>query len=128
MTNLEPFNLRFPLYCGTGWQGFYFISSPLNYNLQTKCETVDMNKWGVDSVLDVYIQEKIHYKQSVRLYQSPKNSVHLKYEFDTKTSKLKILWMDYQPKTSDVELVIKFYSVSQQREKTINQLFNDESE
>jgi hypothetical protein len=125
MTNLEPFNLRFPLYCGTGWQGFYFISNPLNYNLQTKCETVDLAKWRVDSVVDVYIQERINYKNEVRLYQSPKNSTHLKYEFDTKNSKLKIFWIDYQPRNPEVELVIKFYSVSQQREKIINQLFNE---
>lgn len=120
--NLEPFNLKFPIYAGN--PGYYFISNPYNYDLSNRCEEVDLSKWLVDSVIDVYILQEYHYKEVKRLYQSPKNSLHLKYDFNTKDQKLKIFWIDFEPKYEST-LVIKFYSVSQQREKNLNQLFNE---
>ena len=120
--NLEPFNLKFPIYAGN--PGYYCISSPYNFNLSTKCEEVDLSKWVVDSVIDVYIQEEYNYKGLRRVYQSPRNSLHLRYEYNPKDFKLKIFWIDFEP-TYESHLVIKFYSVSQQREKTLNQLFNE---
>ena len=120
--NLEPFNLKFPIYAGN--PGFYFISNPYNYNTSTQSEEVDLSKWSVDSVVDVYIQQEYHYKCLRRVYQSPRNSLHLKYEYNPKDFKLKIYWTDFEP-NYETNLVIKFYSVSQQREKTLNQLFNE---
>ena len=120
--NLEPFNLKFPIYAGN--PGFYFISNPYNYNTSTQSEEVDLSKWSVDSVIDVYIQQEYHYKGLRRVYQSPRNSLHLKYEYNPKDFKLKIYWADFEP-NYETNLVIKFYSVAQQREKTLNQLFNE---
>ena len=120
--NLEPFNLKFPIYAGN--PGFYFISNPYNYNTSTQSEEVDLSKWSVDSVIDVYIQQEYHYKGLRRVYQSPRNSLHLKYEYNPKDFKLKIYWVDFEP-NYETNLVIKFYSVAQQREKTLNQLFDD---
>lgn len=120
--NLEPFNLKFPIYAGN--PGFYFISNAYNYNTSTQSEEVDLSKWSVDSVVDVYIQQEYHYKGLRRVYQSPRNSLHLKYEFNSKDFKLKIYWTDFEP-NYETNLVIKFYSVAQQREKTLNQLFNE---
>jgi hypothetical protein len=126
MSNLEPFKLKFPIYGGVGGhQGFYFISTPLNYNLQHNYEIVDLSKWCVDSVVGVYIQSYVNYKEEKRLYHSPTNSSHLKYTYDTKTSKLQIFWGNYSPRNDD-ELNIKFYSISQQRDKILNELFNEE--
>jgi len=120
--NLEPFNLKFPIYAGN--PGFYFISNPYNYNTSTQSEEVDLSKWSVDSVIDVYIQQEYHYKGLRRVYQSPINSLHLRYEYKPKDFKLKIFWTDFEPNYK-TNLVIKFYSVAQQREKTLNQLFDD---
>jgi len=120
--NLEPFNLKFPIYAGN--PGFYFISNPYNYNTSTQSEEVDLSKGSVDSVIDVYIQQEYHYKGLRRVYQSPINSLHLRYEYKPKDFKLKIFWTDFEPNYK-TNLVIKFYSVAQQREKTLNQLFNE---
>ena len=120
--NLEPFNLKFPIYAGN--PGFYFISNPYNYNTLDGCEEVDLSKWSVDSVVDVYIQQEYHYKGLRRVYQSPTNSLHLRYEYNSKDFKLKIFWTDFEP-NYETNLVIKFYSVAQQREKTLNQLFDE---
>lgn len=120
--NLEPFNLKFPIYAGN--PGFYFISNPYNYNTSNRSEEVDLSKWSVDSVVDVYIQQEYHYKGLRRVYQSPKNSLHLKYEYNSKDFKLKIFWTDFEP-NYETNLVIKFYSVAQHREKTLNQLFDE---
>jgi hypothetical protein len=119
---LEPFNLKFSIYAGN--PGYYFISNPYNFNLSTKCEEVDLSKWSVDSVVDVYIQQEYHYKEVRRVYKSPKNSIHLRYEYNPKDFKLKIYWSDFEP-NYETNLVIKFYSVAQQREKNLNQLFNE---
>lgn len=119
---LEPFNLKFPIYAGN--PGYYFISNPYNFNLSTFSEEVDLSKWSVDSVVDVYIQQEYHYKEMRRVYKSPKNSIHLRYEYNPKDFKLKIYWSDFEP-NYETNLVIKFYSVAQQREKTLNQLFNE---
>lgn len=122
---LEPFNLKFSIYAGN--PGFYFISNAYNYDPLTRCEEVDLSKWAVDSVVDVYIQEEYQYKGLRRVYKSPINSLHLRYDYNSKDFKLKIFWIDFEP-TYETNLIIKFYSVSQQREKTLNQLFNNETE
>ena len=122
--NLEPFNLKFPIYAGN--PGFYFISNPYNYNIYTQCEQVDLSEWLVDSVIDVYIQQEYHWETNPilrRVYQ-PSPTTHLRFQYNVKDYKLLIFWGKIQPR-SESNLVIKFYSVSQQREKTLNQLFNE---
>lgn len=114
LSKLEPFNLIFEIYAGnTGAyanSGYYFISNPFNYNISNKCEEVDLSKWSVDSVIDVYLQSPLK-----------NNKIHLRHEFNNKNHKLKIYWVDFEPRY-ETKLLIKFYSISQQREKTINQI------
>lgn len=120
--NLDPFNLNFPIYAGN--PDFYFISNPFNYDIHTNCEEVDLSEWLVDAVADVYIQPEYHYKNSRRVYKSPQTSTHLRYEYNPKNFKLKIFWVKFET-NYETNLVIRFYSVAQQREKTLNQLFNE---
>lgn len=123
--NLEPFKLSFDIYAGNAIShpGYYYISDPYNYNLNSNTEEVDMSKWNIDLVEDVYVQKELMYKHTTRLYASPQYKTKLHYTFEQKTQKLKIYWITDLTGLSPCKLVIKFYSLSQQREKLLNEIF-----
>ena len=126
-SNLDPFKLHFDIYSGN--PGYYFISTPFNYDIHTNTEEVDLSKWAVDAIIDVYVEKKtvINYKFTKRIYGSPSNTLHIRYEYNTKNQKLKIWWADLGLEYGS-KLVIKFYSLSQQREKLLNELFTPDEE
>lgn len=123
MGDLEPFRLKFTIQVGFG--GYYFISNLFNYDIYNQREKVNLSEWSVDSIIDVYIEQEYSYKEIKRIYGSPQN-IRLNYTYNTKTHELEIFWVEFNPSLSkSLNLVIKFYSVSWQREKTLNQLLDE---
>lgn len=113
---LEPFNLHFQIH---KFKRFYFISNITNLN-ETR-EKVDLNNWTVDEITNVIvsINEDFGFK--------------IDYTFDPQTRILFLDWENFSLSDrnlldSTCRLTIRFYSLAQQREKTLNQLFNNETE
>ena len=123
ITNLDPFNLRFEIYEG---KGYYFISNPSNYDTSTNTEEVDLGEWSVDWVIGISIEKITDYKFNSKVYASPQTSLGVNYNYNPETKKLRIQWGNFGLEPS--ELVIKFYSLAQQRDKTINELLNQDND
>lgn len=82
-------------------------------------ETINLEKWGVDEIESVYVETKFHNQK-----------IHLSFLYHIEEKELEIIWsqindrLGFNPE-DDSKLVIRFYSVSQMREKLLNELFDE---
>lgn len=115
--NLEPFRLCFDIYAGNSRYtdyGFYYISRTRNYNLQTGTESIDLSKWNVDSIRRAYI-----------LQSGLRQNVPFSFNSDEKI--MLIIWNGITIPSKPSKFYIEFYSLSQQREKLLNEILENET-
>ena len=75
---------------------------------------IDLSKYNIDSVIDVYIKND----------DIGGCATHLSYNFNANTDMLEIFSHRYKINKND-KLFIKFYSKSQMRDKLLNELLDD---
>lgn len=111
------FTKKFDIYCGNNQtDGFYYISSPYNYDSLRDIELISCLNYQMDLVKNVYLGVN---KNNTVFYEN-----ELKFHFDIKSKILKIWWNKIKYINSQHKIYIEYISISKQRDLILSELLD----
>lgn len=109
----EKLEYKFNIHCGYHESGvYYFVTHPFNYN-SSRTELIDLRqyiKFDVDHISNIFISSEMN-----------SNSKYIPFHFESYTKEVDINWPHNLSYDQNI-LVIEYYSLSESRNKKINNI------